>query len=210
MAKDHFKTHYYQKDRVDWNFNVLFANQPDVKRMRDEYAPLIKHPGLYDPIPYQWLHSTILRVGLIDDFTEAEMLKVADVLTPKLAELQLPEFVFDSWWLWNGNVVLHMSPSDVYSQIYDLVIESMLQVVGDKRTLKTPHGHFTPHVALAYTRTQYQEREINSQLIAYPVKPAIFTAPSLSLIRQWPTDGHYEWEIVQQIPIGQTQNPGHL
>ena len=202
MAKDHFETHYYQKDKVDWNFNILFTNQRDVKLMADEYAPILQHPGLYDPIPSQWLHSTILRVGLTDDFTEAEMLMVADRLAPKLARLDLPEFIFDSWWLWGGNVVLHITPSDRYSQIYDCAIEALRNVVGDERTLKSPYGSFIPRVALAYSRNYHQERQINDQLTKNPVLPASFQATNLSLIRQWPTDGHYEWEIVRELPIG--------
>ena len=205
MAKDHFETHYYQKGHVDWNFNVLFSDQPDVERMVQEYRPIVSRPGLYDPIPAKWLHSTILRVGLTDDFTEEEMLKVVDILAPKLASLTLPEFVFDSWWLWGGNVVLHISPSDQYNTIYDAIIESMQQVVGNERTLKSPHGNFIPHVALAYSKDHHDEIEINHQLSNHPVVPASFNVTSVSLIRQWPTDGHYEWDIVRDIPIGLIQ-----
>lgn len=206
MAKDHFETHYYQKDRVDWNFNVLFTGKTDVARMAQDYEPLLKHSGLYDPIKPEWLHSTILRVGLVDDFTEEEMLKVVDTLIPKLASLTLPEFVFDSWWLWSGNIVLHISPDDQYGAIYDAVIESMQEVVGDERTLKSPHGHFIPHVALAYSKSHHDELEINHELSAHVIQPAAFHATTLSLIRQWPVNGHYEWEVVRELSIGTPSN----
>lgn len=202
MAKDHFQTHYYQKDRVDWNFNVLFRNQADVVRMAREYAPLLKHRGLYDPVPPKWLHSTILRVGLVDDFSEEEMQKVADILTLKLASLQLPLFVFDSWWQWSGNVLMPIAPSDKYTPIYDAVIESLEQVVGEKRTLKSPYGHLIPHVTLAYTKTHNDEVAINRQLSSKLIIPATFNVKSVALIKQWPTNGHYEWEIVREIGVG--------
>lgn len=202
MAKDHFETHYYQKKRVDWNFNVLFTGETDVIRMVNEYAPYLDHPGLYDPIPAEWLHSTILRVGLTNDFSEEEMLKVADVLASKLANLVLPEFIFDSWWLWGGNVVLHITPDEQYREIYNCVIEAMQTVIGGDRMLGSTHGTFIPHVGLAYTKTHHKEREINTQLLDNPVRPATFRATSVSLIRQWPTSGHYEWEIVKDLHIG--------
>jgi hypothetical protein len=202
MATDHFQKHYYKKEQVDWNFNVLFDGQSAVAKMAQEYSPALEHPGLYAPISVQWLHSTILRVGLVEDYTEAEMLAVADKLQKSLSGLKLPEFVFDSWWLWGGNVVLHISPDDQFSKIYDAVIVALESVVGSRRTTKTPHGSFIAHTSLVYTKTHDQEKEIHDQLVTHPVKPVTFRATGLSLIKQWPTDGHYEWEIVKSIPIG--------
>jgi 2'-5' RNA ligase len=204
MAKDHFETHYYQKDRVDWNFNILMGNQPDVIRMADEYKTVLtEQEDWYDPILPQWLHMTMLRVGLTDDYSETEMQQVADVLAPKLAAITLPpEFIFDSWWQWGG-VVLHISPENALKPVYDAIIEALKQVVGDDRTLSAPTGSILPHVALNYSKNHHNEVVLTEYLSEHSVKPARFTVSSLALIRQWPTDGHYEWEVVRDIPIGQ-------
>lgn len=202
MAKDHFEKHHYQKDRVDWNFNLLFEGQQDVARMIEEYAPLVNDPGLYNPIPTKWLHATILRVGLLQDYAEAEMLAVAAKLQDSLATLELPEFFFDSWWLWGGNVVLHISPDDEFSKIYHCVIDVLRAVVGDARVHSSPHGELVAHATLAYARTHHNERQIHQRLLENPVKPAAFKAAKLSLVKQRPTDGHYGWEVVSEIPIG--------
>lgn len=199
MAKDHFELHNYQTNRVDWNFNIFFSGQSDVERMVNEYTPVLDHAGLYKPIPSKWLHSTILRVGLASDFSEQEMLAITDILQQKLTTLHLPEFVFDSWWLWGGNVVLHISPEDAYVTIYDTVMDAAKQVVGAERIAR--HGDFIPHVTLAYSKAHNDEIAINQRLFENPVKPARFRATELSLIRQWPTDGHYEWEVVRTLPI---------
>jgi 2'-5' RNA ligase len=202
MAIDHFEKHFYQKDRVDWNFNVLFDGQPDVARMAEEYAPVLDNPGLYKPIPSQWLHSTILRVGFVEDYTENEMLEVADKLQEQLANLKLPEFFFDSWWLWGGSVVLHISPDSEFNKIYKAVIGSLREVVGEARTTKSPHESFIAHTALVYSKTYSEEKEVHDKLLANPIKPASFNATSISLIKQWPIDGHYEWDVIRNIPIG--------
>lgn len=201
MATDHFQKHFFKDNQVDWNFNVLF-NDPAVSKLAEAYAKVIRHPGLYDPIPPQWLHATILRVGLVEDYSEAEMLAVAAKLQQNLAGLSLPEFSFDSWWLWDGNVVLHISPDDEFSKIYDQVVAALEAVVGPERAAKSPHGRFVAHTSLAYTKTHTQEQEINRQLANHASPAASFKAHSVSLIRQWPTNGHYEWEVVQDIPIG--------
>lgn len=204
MAKDHFKKHYYQKDRVDWNFNILVGQQPDVQRMAQEYAPVIQGiDGLYDPIPTEWLHMTVLRVGLTDEYTEEEMLKVADVLAPKLAVLQLPELVFDGWWQWGGSIVFNISPDYQVTPVYDAVIAALEEVVGADRATKTPHGRFVPHVSFAYSKDRDNEIASSEAISNFKIAPAKFRAPSLALIRQWPADGHYKWEIVRELAIGQ-------
>jgi 2'-5' RNA ligase len=202
MATDHFERHGVQPGHVDWNFNVVFNDQPDVAQMAEEYAEIIRHPGLYPPIPSQWLHSTILAVGSTDDYTEEEMLAVAAKLQSSLAQLTLPEFVFDSWWLWSGGVVLHISPADEFTKLYDHVIEALKAVVGPERTTYSPHGKFVAHTGLAYPRTHHAEPEINRQLSSRLVKPAKFKATHMPLIRQWASGGHYEWEIVKDIIVG--------
>lgn len=160
---------------------MLFTEQLDAERMVSEYKPVIAHHGLYEPVPAQWLHSTILRVGLTDDYTETEMLSVTKILAPKLASLQLPKFTFDSWWLWGGNVVLHITPDDEYKKIYGCVAEALQDVVGAARATKAPYG-FVPHVTLAYSKAQHQEREIHRRLVQTPVRPATFRAESEVLV----------------------------
>jgi hypothetical protein len=203
MSIDHFEKHQ-RKSPIDWNFNLLFDNQTEVIELSKHYKPALEHSGLYDPIPVDWLHATILRVGLLEDYTEQEMLAVADSLQLKLNGLSLPEFHFDSWWLWGGNVVFHLSPDKEFGQLYNAVIKSLQEVVGKARTTKTPHGHFIPHTALAYTRTHdYKtEKEIYNKLIAVPSKSASFKATNISLIKQHSINGHYEWEVIRRVNIG--------
>lgn len=204
MAKDHFKKHAYQKDRIDWNFNILVGLQPDVARMASEYVETLSQlDGLYDPIPPEWLHMTVLRVGLTDDYTNEEMQKVADALTPKLTKLNLPELTFDSWWQWGGNIVFHISPDETLTAVYDAVIEALKEIVGEDRTTHTPHGQFLSHVSFAYTKDHQNEVSNGKILSNIAIAPATFRAPALSMIKQWSKNGHYEWEIIRDLPIGQ-------
>lgn len=170
--------------------------------MARQYAEIIKHPGLYPPIPSQWLHATILSIGSTDDYSETEMLVVAAKLQESMGQLSLPEFSFDSWWLWDGNVVLHISPDDKFGRLYEHVVAALRSVVGDERTTHSPHGSFIAHTALAYAKTHDQEHEINQQLAANPVKPATFKATHMPLITTYPANGHWEWEVVRDITIG--------
>jgi 2'-5' RNA ligase len=198
MATDHFERHK-REIPTDWNFNILCNAIPAIKNLAKQYAVALNHTGLYNPIPEPWLHITVLRVGSTSEYTKEEMIQVADHLALKLQTVQLPEFFLDSWWLWGGNVVLHMSPDDQFSKIYSALRESLREVVGDSRTPK--YGGFIPHITLAYTRTHNQEFEIAKQLASVSPKPATFNIKEISLIKQWPTEGHYQWEVVKHVPI---------
>jgi 2'-5' RNA ligase len=202
MVEDHFLKHYYRSNRVDWNFNILFDDQPSVGQMAECYKSSISHPGLYPPIPARWLHATILRVGLLEDFSEAEMLAVTDILKVSLARLELPVFTFESWWIWDGSPVLHISPGNQFMKIYDHVVAALQQTIGKDRTNRPSYGDFIPHMSLAYTRAQDAEGEIYDQLAAHPIAPASFQVSNLALIKQWPTGDHYEWEVIRRIPVG--------
>lgn len=204
MAVDHFLRYEGRPPVVDWNFNIDYRGQPDVVAMANAYAEILRPlPGFHEPIPAEWLHTTVLRVGLTTEFTEQEVLAMTDVLVPRLHEMQLPQFVFDPWWLWDGNLVLHISPEDAFIPIYDAVRQAVVDIVGPERTAQPKYGRYLPHMTLAYAKTHHQEQQIHDTLEANPVASAKFRANSISLIRQQPIRGRYEWDVIRTIPIGQ-------
>ncbi len=205
MAQDHFERHNHYDGVVDWNFNVVYNDHPSVVAMARAYAPLLKRPELYDPIPPQWLHATILRVGTVDDYTEAEMLAVAEKVQTGAANLVLPEFHFGDLVMVRGNICFRVEPESALEKLYDIVTDSLESVVGPERATKSPYGRFIAHTSLAYTRSQNHEAEIEAALNAAHIDPAEFRITSMPLIRQRPTNGHYEWEIVRDISVGASE-----
>ena len=145
------------------------------------------------------MHSTILRVGTTDEFSEIEMRAVAYEVQENVANIRLPEFRFDAWWLLFGNVVFHISPDDEFTKLYDIVAVALTEVVGAERASKTHHGRFLAHSTFAYAKSYQKEHEIHDRLTEARIEPAHFRATQMPLIRQWPVDGHYEWEIVEQV-----------
>lgn len=110
MAQDHFERHNHYPGVVDWNFNVVFAGDRSVAAMAEAYKPLLTKPEFYEPIPTEWLHATILRVGKLEDYTEAEMLAVADKVQNRGKDLILPEFHFGDHMIIYGNVCFKIEP----------------------------------------------------------------------------------------------------
>ncbi len=200
MSTDHFQKHDYQAGKIDWNFNIVFDDQPQVAAMVEKYAKLLDHPGLYPPIPSQWLHSTILRVGTTEEYTEEEMRAVAEALKPKLAGLQLPELKLGPWWMWGSTPVLHMAPEDPIDELFELIMAEIEKVVGKNRMPQPTR--FIPHVTLAYTRTTDKAIEVYEKLLANPIPPVTFKASRMPLIKQQVIDHVYQWEVVEDLQLG--------
>lgn len=201
MAQDHFERHSHYDGVIDWNFNVIFNDQPSVATMSEAYRPLLQKSWFYETIPNEWLHATILRVGTVAEYTEDEMLTVADKVQARVRDLQLPEFHFGSHVIIHGNVCFKIEPEAELEKLYIAVIESLEEVVGTERATKSPYGHFIAHTSLVYTKRRENEADTEAELSTANIEPAKFRIHHMPLIRQRPTGGHYEWEVVKDIQV---------
>ena len=202
MSFDHFEKRKLMPGQIDWNFNVTFTGDSAVERMVQDYEPVLNHPDLlHKPVPAEWLHATVLRLGTTEEISEVEALAIAEKVQEAVLTLKLPDFRFDSWWLLFGNVVFHISPDDQFTKLYEIVKAAMTEVIGKDRASKTPHGRYLAHSTLAYAKTHDNESQIHDLMSSSDVKPAKFRAKQMPLIRQYDNDGHYEWEIVKQIDL---------
>jgi hypothetical protein len=203
MVDDHFAKHSYQFGRSDWNFNIVFSDLPKVLDFaRSFQSKIAEFPEkFYTSIPPKWLHSTILRAGFYEDFSKEDMAKVVENLRPKLASLSLPNFTFSKLTA-DDNILLHISPEKDVNQIFQIVVDAMHEVLGPD-CLAGPLGAydtFRAHMALAYTKNRDFDEKVGQVL---PLEnPPSFQIKKLTLARQWAADGHYEWEVLDEIPIG--------
>jgi len=199
MAEDHFTTNIWKPNQVDWHFLIRLNNQNQIRDVVNRYAKIYDHPGLYPPIPFEWLHMTILRIGSVANITDQEMNDVIEQLFPALEMIHVPELLLGPWWLWTGSVVLHVTPEEPITHLFNAVMKAMITVLGEK-ALKP--GEFIPHVTLAYARNYQQEREVHKQLCAQWIDPIPLHINTLSLVKEKQTSPLYRWDTVTEIPIG--------
>ncbi len=205
MAQDHFERHSHnagQAGVLDWNFNIIF-DEAAVHRWAEEYSSLLKRPELYEPIPPQWLHSTILRVGRYEDYTQEEMLQVADRVQELVRDVKLSTCQFGTYKNIHGNVTFALTPEEQIEKLYSAVVTALEEVVGPERATKSPYGRFISHTSLAYTGTQDNEAAIDESMHSAGIKSPTFRIRHMPLIKQRPVDGHYEWEIVKDVTLSQ-------
>jgi 2'-5' RNA ligase len=206
MADDHFQTNLWEPDEVDWHFLIRLQDQNHMRSIVEQYARIYRHPGLYPPIPFEWLHMTIVRIGRVTTITHEEMHAVVDHLRPILERMHLPAVLLGPWWLWTGSVVLHVTPEEPLTRLFNAVMTALNQVLGDRAP--KPSG-FIPHVTLAYARTYQQEIEVHKQLSAQWIDPIPVHIRTLSLVKEKQTVPFYSWDIVTDVPVGaQSQSTG--
>jgi len=200
MSTDHFVKHKWAETRTDWNFNILFNDQPQVANYARQFHDALNHPGLYQPVPAEWLHSTVLRVGFLEDFTEAEMLEVAKRLGSKFAAIKMPEFLLGQWWMWGGNPCVHFTPEDPMNEVFKILVRELSEVVGRDRLAK--ELKFTPHITLAYSKTYDDEKGVFRQLQTVDAEAVPVSIKKVSLIKQRVENHYYLWEVVKEIELG--------
>lgn len=198
MGVDHFRRHAWAPHEVDWCFHVLFGGQPQVAEMAAAYGPVLDHPGLYGPIPPEWLHLTVLRVGPTDQITAGEMTVIVERLRSTPSEIRLPELRLGPCWVAGGNVTAHVTPEEPVAEVFDAVLAITIEILGERAPRPGP---FQPHVALAYARDSDDDTELRKQLYAHWIDPVPFRASELSLVRQCQTVPFYSWDVVDEIPI---------
>jgi 2'-5' RNA ligase len=206
MADDHFQTNLWEPDEVDWHFLIRLQDQNHMRSIVEQYANIYRHPGLYPPVPFKWLHMTIVRIGSVTTITHEEMHDVVELLRPTLERTHLPELLLGPWWLWTGSVVLHVTPEEPITRLFNVVMTALNHVLGEKAP--KPSG-FIPHVTLAYARTYQQEREVHKRLSAQWIDPTLVHICTLSLVKEKQTIPLYSWDIVTEVPVGaQFQSTG--
>ncbi len=192
---------------VDWNFNLTFVDNADVLALPALYKDAIDHPDFYAPIPPEWLHVTVLRVGFTTEYSEADMLQLSEAIVRDLQNLTLPVFEIGNPILMHGSTpVLCFIPEDKLSVLRTIVGKHADRIFGHEKVVESTRGIidtvFKPHLSLAYPKTTEKEDEIWSQIQSYPVPLKNIRVTSMSLVKQIPINGHYEWEVVKKIPLG--------
>lgn len=203
MATDHFIRHPDSRERTDWNFNILFDDQPQVAAHAAQFEPLLDNPGLYEPVPGRWLHATVLRAGFLEEFSEEEMLETATKLEPKLAAFRLPQLTLGQVFMWDGNPCLHITPDGELQEVLRSIIGTLNEVAGEDRVPQKTG--FIPHITLAYSKSYDDEADVHKRLQAAGIAGLAMRANSLSLIKQHVENDYYVWDVVKDLPIGQAQ-----
>lgn len=196
---DFFARHNWTYTARDLNVNVSVP-MPVANLLGDCFRELEGCPGIFGVVPPAWMHITVLRLGRWTEFSPQERELLTEQLSAAVATVPAFTAHIDSWWLWDGSVVLHLSPDDSWQPLYGAVRAAASMVIGPARVPHSPHGMFLPHVTVAYStgRDQPTTRERLSGIS--PPTMSLSVAAAV-VVRQRRTATHFVWDTLRELPL---------
>lgn len=204
---DHFAGHKHLaeggEERIDLNFNLYPGEHPQVAALAQAHRGVLaaRSGELYTPIPDKWLHSTILRVGLVQNFTPDQVRDFIETLKPRLAALKMPDLTIGLTPAEaKGDIILRIQPEEAVRELHALIAE----VTGVE-----PNPNFIAHMTLAYSKDRIDDGQLAAELEAIQAQPATFR-PNLWVVEQRVTEDGYIYREPRIAHIGLGRAAIHL
>lgn len=167
-------------------------------------ATLRRAPWL-DVVPPRWWHVTLCDVGFADELDRVTVAAVAEAVTDVVTRgphgtgpLRLGCGRTE---LFATAVTVRVGPRPALQELQGTVRDTTQQVLGDHRPLVHCH-EFRPHLSLGYANRCVTGDEVDPVLAALPHVPAEVTVDRLSLVAVTRRDGHYQWAVEHEVPLG--------
>ena len=211
-GEDHIPTFDRMRDHWWWRpgfrvgrkfyaWHLTFDDAPDLHRLAREYAPALDILGL-DVIPVQWLHLTMQGVGFTDEVPSAEIDAIAEAAQRRLANLAPFEITLGPTVTEPEVVRLQVAPAKSVAQVRLAVRASIADVWGVER-VPEEESDFTPHVSLAYSKSDGPAQPIRRAAGSLNVEPARATINAAQLIVLNRDLRQYQWTTHASLPLGE-------
>jgi len=188
-----------------YTWHLTFEGQEQLHRLVQHHqATLSAVPGL-DLVPQEWLHLTMQGVGFIGDIKRAELSRVIAATRPLLALFPTMELTFGPVIVADEAIVLSVEPEKAVKELRAAIREGIAEAIGSERVGEDP-DHFRPHVSVAYSSTEHDARPLVELLEGRPAEPVTIEVPAASLIAIHRDQKVYQWETIEEVPIGQSRS----
>ena len=184
-----------------YTWHLTFDGQTDLHRLVSEYQQALSPFPSLDPVPLSWLHLTMQGVGFLSETDAAEVKRIASAAESRLAKLPNLELSFREVTVADEAVVL---PPDDEAKVH-AVRNAIRQGIEDVRgagNVPESADHYRPHVSAAYSNGHQDAAPLRASLSAVQPSAARVALPSASLIVIHRDNRVYEWETLQEVPIG--------
>jgi 2'-5' RNA ligase len=179
-------------------WHILMKDQPEVQALVSiARQRLAGFPGLHFTPP-QWLHSTVLRVGLADDIAAASIDEMIERTRQHLHAVR-PVGVSLGRVLYHPEAIaLGVRHDGALDAVFDAVREAAQRTIGSPED-----AGWIPHVTVAYSTAVQPGGPIIAAL-GRELPECKITVSSVSLIAQQGAERLWEWRPVADIQLGPT------
>jgi 2'-5' RNA ligase len=173
----------------------------DLRRVVGDYqARLADLPGL-DLVPFQWLHLTMQPLGFLDEVDAGDLERVVAAVGRRCAALAPVRLTLGPAQLQAEGVWLRVAPAAAVRRVRAAVRAGIAEVWGAAR-VPEPAGSFTPHVSLAYSKTDGPSEPYAAALAAVGPRSATVQLAAIQAISLGRDTHRYRWETVATVPLG--------
>lgn len=187
--------------RSFYTWHITFVDQPDVRQLVTDYAPVLAHLPILDPVPPQWLHLTLQGVGFTDEVARIETDRVVFAAQKRCSGLAPFSVTVGPAGVGRETIQMSVRPVEPLAELRR-AIRSAIGDVWGHHNIPEPEDGFRPHVSLAYSNTTGPTEPLAEALRAHPEHTADVTISSVSLIDLNRDNQAYEWTDVATVLLG--------
>jgi 2'-5' RNA ligase len=192
--------------RRAYAFHVTFdratvSGGDDLRRLAAGYQAGLAGCSGMDPIPLQWLHLTMQRVGFTDEVRDHDAAAIAAAARRHCALLEPIDLVFGAVTVWEEAVVLQPEPAEPVRLLRQAVRATIAEVLGAGAVAKR-EDDFTPHVSLAYISQDGPAAPVVEVMERSTLAPARVRVRAASLIVIDRDERVYRWRVHTVLPLG--------
>lgn len=187
--------------RSFYTWHVTFTDQPAVRRLVDDYAPVLAALPQLDPVPVRWLHLTMQGVGFTDEVDRHDVDRIVEAVRTRCAGLAPFTVEVGPAHVDAETIQMPARPLEPLSRLR-LAVRSAIGDVWGPDNVPEPEAGFRAHVSLGYCNTPGPAEPVADALHAHGAHTAEVTVSSVSLIDLNRDHRAYEWTDVAEAPLG--------
>jgi 2'-5' RNA ligase len=185
---------------------LTFAEQPALHALVDAYARPVKDLAGLDPVPVEWLHTTLQGIAFTDQLPVQAGDDLARALTPVLAQAGPLRIRTGQPFLGQQGAYLRLGPARALARLRDLIREAACTVLGLAEPYDLPgqnHG-FDPHITFAYANRAVPAALVWDRLrdVSHDRLELEITALSLVTLRRDAQERRWYWTTCRQLAMG--------
>ncbi len=179
----------WRPGRISLTWHLTFENAPGLHRHVAAYQRALDGlPGL-DPVPAQWLHLTVQKLGYADETPEDAVPTVVEAVRAELALLPAFDLTFDRPVIFGEAIAILGTPVEPVHRLRTAIRTGITNAAGPGAA---PSGGsadaFRPHVTIAYCSAEdaagIDAGPHSAALAALDTPPATVRVGAATLIRQ--------------------------
>jgi 2'-5' RNA ligase len=181
------------QDMLYWH--ILLGDSPQARELASiARQRLASFPGLHFT-PKRWLHVTTLAVGLVEEFTEADIGNMVGRARGFLSGIPPVRIVLGKILYHPEAIALGIEPTGVLDPVRDAVHAAVMN------RQKKEHRSWVPHVTLAYSTTVQPAAPIIATL-GRKLPEHCISVDRVNLIIQEGAERLWHWRSVAEVSLG--------